>query len=324
MTSDSHVCPIRHVSFLCAVIVTSAMLSGCTWWPPGISAAGGSEIVTAPLGSISIYQLAGRLDMQVVESGATSAVLRNGANAVMVFADPSGRAYVNGRPTSIEGGIVPVSVMLFIPEKYEYEIRGALRPIAAKTIGPEPPKIRNPSGRGKTIVVDAGHGGRDPGAISIIGLREKSVNLAAAKMVARKLREQGVNVILTRRSDVFVELNERAAIANRAKADLFVSIHADSYGNPSVSGFSVYISRSASPQSQRLSGLIVRELATTGAANRGVRRSNFRVLVRTSCPAVLIELGFLSNRAEAMRLGRDEYLSRLAGAISRGILKFSQ
>ena len=129
------------------------------------------------------------------------------------------------------------------------------------------------------------------------------------------------SVVLTRSNDRFLELEERADVANRAKADLFVSIHADSAANRSAQGFTVYVSRSASASSRYAADAIIRGLCATGLDNRGIRSADYRVLVRTNCPAVLVELGYLSNWADAAKLQNDAFQDRLADAICQGIGK---
>jgi N-acetylmuramoyl-L-alanine amidase len=133
------------------------------------------------------------------------------------------------------------------------------------------------------------------------------------------LRRKGHDVIMTRQEDRYIELESRAAIANRRRADLFVSIHADSIADPSVQGFTVYIAHGASRQSESIARAIERAMKTTGSQSRGIRRRDLRVLVKTTGPAVLIELGYLSNRREARKLQDDAYQNRLAIAIAAGI-----
>ena len=137
-------------------------------------------------------------------------------------------------------------------------------------------------------------------------------------------RAAGVDVILTRRSDKFIDLNERAEVANRARADVFVSIHADSSPNTRAYGFTVYVARQASRNSLILARAIERRLRDTGVVSRGVRKANYRVLVRTACPAVLVELGYLSNVSEAAKLLQKDYRRNLASAISEGIVDYLQ
>ncbi len=201
---------------------------------------------------------------------------------------------------------------------------------APDPVVPIPPRqlsrsiVRPPFARpivGKTIVIDAGHGGRDPGALGVGPSVEKDVNLAVARLVAAALRTRGANVIMSRDTDRFIPLNDRAALAERSRADLFVSIHADASRRSSVRGATVYIARVASSDSERAASRIVSAFEDAGIECRGVRRAGFRVLVGHSRPAVLVECGFLTNRAEAVRLATSSYQRRLADALVEAIAR---
>ncbi|MFP4029902.1 MAG: N-acetylmuramoyl-L-alanine amidase [Candidatus Brocadiia bacterium] len=176
--------------------------------------------------------------------------------------------------------------------------------------------------RGITIVLDPGHGGKDPGAISPIGLQEKDVNLAVSERVEELLKRSGFTVIMTRKSDAFIELDRRAEIANKKKADLFVSIHADSSPRSSPRGYTLYVSRAASPKGRSAAKAVAKGLRASGIASRGVREADYRVLVRTECPAILVEMGFLSNKREAKMLRSRATQKRLAECIVAGIKNF--
>ncbi len=284
----------------------------------------GNDPLAATLGSLSIYQLAGRMDLAVVMSGRSSALLRDRANVVNIYPDPGGQAYVNGRQVGPSGGIVPVDGMLFVPEALAEAIALSLRPpppvapTARKAPGPSAPPCRG------LVVIDPGHGGKDPGAISVYGEREKNIVLGVALATARQLRSRGLDVRMTRGDDTFVPLNDRADLANELGADLFVSIHADSAGNRSATGFTCYIARGASAASLQSAGRIAKTLLAGGSHSRGVRKANYRVLVRTACPAVLVELGYLSNGWEAGRLGDRRYQRVLSQALADGVLGFFQ
>lgn len=179
---------------------------------------------------------------------------------------------------------------------------------------------------GYTVVIDAGHGGKDPGTRSRTGVLEKDVNLAIALAVAAELQRQGVNVVLTRDSDVFVSLDNRAEIANKCGASLFVSIHCDFDKNPSTQGFSVLIPRSGPEKASALGRGIVEDLQSGGAQCHSIRRSSrgLRVLEKTHSPAVLIEVGFLSNSCEAAKLQGNAYRKRIALSIAEGITEHLQ
>ena len=279
----------------------------------------------SPPGTLSAWRLADQLNLTVVQLSRCSATLEGRGNSVVVYANPGGKVYVNGRPVA-DGDIVCLGNEVFVQPQIVPAIRSALRAgppaVAVRPIDPAPPPAQagGEDFRG-TIVIDPGHGGKDPGAIAITGDKEKDIVLAVARSLAVKLQQRGARVVLTRGDDRFLELEQRSEIANRAKADLFVSIHADSAANRSAQGFTVYVSRGASASSRHAADAIIRGLCATGLDNRGVRAADYRVLVRTNCPAVLVELGYLSNRADAAKLQNDAFQTRLADAICEGIGK---
>ncbi len=170
-----------------------------------------------------------------------------------------------------------------------------------------------------TVVIDPGHGGEDPGATSVSGFYEKTVNLSVARKVAAKLRERGLRVVMTRDSDRAVELENRAAIANQNRADLFVSIHADSSLARTNKGYSVYVARQASYSSQKVARAIARYMQQVSPDGNGVKQADYRVLVKTQMPAVLVEIGYISNRGEASMIATDSFQNRIADAICDGI-----
>ncbi|MBB5351360.1 N-acetylmuramoyl-L-alanine amidase [Haloferula luteola] len=178
-----------------------------------------------------------------------------------------------------------------------------------------------------TTVIDAGHGGHDSGALGPGGSKEKDIALNVSKRVHAILIEAGVRSILTRDSDVFLGLTERAEIANRAVADLFVSIHCNAGGG---TGFEVYTSRGETT-SDRAATLVFEEF---GSANPGsIRRvdltdgdvdkeAGYAVLVRTSGPAILFELEFIDTDAGESLLNDAAFQERSATAIAAGVLRF--
>ncbi len=173
--------------------------------------------------------------------------------------------------------------------------------------------------RGATIVVDPGHGGDDPGTLGRGSVPEKTVNLDIARKVVSLLRERGANVVMSRTTDRFITLDGRAALADQSRADLFVSIHADSARRSSAAGMTLYVGRNSSAESRRAAQRIAAALQRAGLEVRGVQTAGYRVLVAHSRPAVLIECGFLSNSGEARLLSTDAYRTRVAEAIAEGI-----
>jgi N-acetylmuramoyl-L-alanine amidase len=168
-----------------------------------------------------------------------------------------------------------------------------------------------------TVVVDAGHGGKDNGAFRRFGGAEKNATLDVATRLATKLRESQFRVVMTRSSDVFIPLDDRASISNRQKNAIFVSVHFNDSGRRGIRGFETYYH---SPIARTLAYRIQQHLMTLpGASNRGVKTANFRVLRNAAYPAVLVECGFLSNRSEgaAARSAsrRDDLADKIAEAI---------
>lgn len=170
-----------------------------------------------------------------------------------------------------------------------------------------------------TVVLDAGHGGYDYGAVN--GQRfEKNDNLKMALAVGNLLRDCGFNVIYTRSTDVFIPLLERANISNRANADLFISFHRNSSTNTSAHGFENWIYTNASAKSAAAANYILDRVVAVGVqSNRGIKYGNFVVLRETNAPAVLIENGFISN-TEDNRLF-DANFNAYAAATANGIAR---
>lgn len=174
------------------------------------------------------------------------------------------------------------------------------------------------------VCVDPGHGGKDPGAIGPTGLQEKGVTLTLAEYVASKLRGR-CDVILTRTSDVYMSPVGKAQYANRAKADLFVSIHCNAANTPAARGMEVFHAR-GSTSGKRLAHAIhdayIREVI--GIRSRGVHEAGYTVLTKTVMPAALIEVAFISNPDEENMLRDDIILLRMARGIANGITDYVQ
>ena len=260
--------------------------------------------------NISIQELAAALGLHVSESKPTHVILKNSSNTVMIFTLSGGKLYVNTKPIGEIGSIERKAGQIYVSKSLIQRIRSAMRAYT-------PPSVpRRMSG---TVVIDAGHGGKDPGATSVLGFYEKTVNLSVAHKVARLLEQRGLRVKMTRTADYFVELEDRAAIANNLRADLFVSIHSDSFPKSSRRGYTIYIARSASSSSRRAANAIVRSMSGTGLNSFGVQTAGYHVLTGTRGPAVLVELGYLSNRSEAALLRSSSFQNRLAQAVADGI-----
>ena len=232
---------------------------------------------------------------------------------------------------------------------------------------PEPPKTSKPVPDPslaqqlglsvKTIVIDPGHGGKDPGAVSQ-ARQEKQIVLSLSKTLRALLVQKGYNVRLTREADVFLPLRKRTQFATNQKADLFISIHTNASTARSASGIETYylalasdesarrtamrenagaeynmkeldalvgriLKESKSTESRRLAELIQGQLASgKEVRNRGVKHAPFVVLIGTKVPAVLVEVGFISNPTEGKKLTTKAYQRQLANAIAKGIEQY--
>jgi N-acetylmuramoyl-L-alanine amidase len=175
-------------------------------------------------------------------------------------------------------------------------------------------------GRFGTVVVDAGHGGIDRGARGVDRSVEKSYALDTAKRVERGLRAHGYRVIMTRTGDYFVALPQRAAISNRQRNAVFVSIHYNDATRAGPNGAETYYFNA---RSYPLAANIQREMSRV-SSSRGVKRARFHVLRNNARPAALVECGFLSNPYEARRIRSGGYRQRIADAIVRGIVNSSR
>src|SRR5881394_4268719 len=179
--------------------------------------------------------------------------------------------------------------------------------------------VKNTSKTFTTVVVDAGHGGKDSGAYRRYGPPEKVVALDVAQRLNRKLRESQLKTVMTRDSDVFIELNDRVAIENAQKNAIFVSIHFNDSRRRKIRGFETYYHSGVSFD---LANQIQAKLMTIpNSANGGVHTANFRVLRNAACPAVLVECGYLSNRSEGNKTRDWEYRELLADRIAEAIVE---
>jgi N-acetylmuramoyl-L-alanine amidase len=176
-------------------------------------------------------------------------------------------------------------------------------------------RVKNTTHTFRTVVIDAGHGGKDSGAAKR-GVLEKNAALDVALRLDCKLRDAGFNTVLTRKGDYFVELNERAAISNRQTNAIFISIHFNDSPRRRINGVETYYN---SEISAPIASRICASLAAL-TPNRGMHHANFRVLKRNAFPAILVECGFLSNGCEANHAKSAVYRQKLADQIAKAIV----
>ena len=169
------------------------------------------------------------------------------------------------------------------------------------------------------ICVDPGHGGRDPGAVND-DLYEKDITLSIVKKLRNILRYWNYDTVITRASDRFVSLNERVETAKINKADALVSVHANAVGNPDVTGIETYHWPMTSVGSDKLANCVQGKLIENMRRNdRGVKQARFKVLSVSGMPAILVEVGFISNPEKYKLFKEDYYNFMKAFSIAEGI-----
>lgn len=212
---------------------------------------------------------------------------------------------------------LPAATNKIITEKsiVNFVVLGSTASVSQKAIDQTKKKLMD-----LNIVVDAGHGGTDSGA-SANGLAEKNVTLDVAKRLQLKLAAEGAKVTMTRSGDTYPSLNERAALANRIGADVFVSIHINAAGTSAAYGTETYWnSQYASADSRELATYIQNEMvAELGTRDRGVKEAGFVVIKETKMASALAELAFVTNSADANKLKSATYRDKAAKAIFDGI-----
>lgn len=185
------------------------------------------------------------------------------------------------------------------------------------------------------VVIDAGHGGTDPGKVGVDGSLEKDINLAIADRLKTYLQQDDVKVIMTRETDMglysetdsrkkMADMKKRCEIIEESGADLVVSIHQNSYHEESVSGGQVFYYRDSSKGKALAAILQDRFDYVLGEQNRRLPKANvnYYLLLHVKCPIVIVECGFLSNRREAALLNSGEYQDKLAYTIHMGIMEY--
>lgn len=187
----------------------------------------------------------------------------------------------------------------------------------------------------KTVVIDSGHGGNDPGKMSSDGILEKDINLSIAKKLKKRLIDSGINVVMTREDDnglyseqdsnkKIADMKKRCQIIKDCSADIVVSIHQNSFESSSVSGAQVFYYKH-SAEGKELAGILqnsFKENLDPDNKRQEKADSTYYMLIHTEAPTVIAECGFLSNPKEAALLNTDEYQEKVADAIYKGIIEY--
>ena len=194
--------------------------------------------------------------------------------------------------------------------------------------------VFTPGIKGKIIALDAGHGGSDTGAIGPTGVTEKGVTLRVAKALQKLLQAEGATVLMTRTTDTEVspkkanasdveELQARCDVGNDGNADIFISMHMDSFTNSTPSGTTGYYYTKGSKAGQRLAQYLSEGVVTAlGTGNRGTKSCNFYVVKHTDMPATLVEMAFISNDKEEKLMNSEAGINRAAEGLLNGLRRF--
>lgn len=275
-----------------------------------------------PQPNVTVDDLARGLELTVKESTPTQAELRGGPNSVMIYAGFNPHVFVNGVCLDSAGAIVPglMGQPIQLAPEWADAIANHLLPF---TPGGRP-RGRPPTGPTiGTVMVDPGHGGRQPGAV-YYGRQEKTITLAVATAVAGYLQAGRVRATLTRTTDQTILPQDRAVMANHAMPDLFLCIHADSAGSAGnqARGYTILVPARESPESRAVAAAVNARLRPLCPAGRGIHTDvrGIRVLRDTNCPSILVEMGFLTNPSEAAQLADPAYQDQLARAIAQGVI----
>jgi N-acetylmuramoyl-L-alanine amidase len=295
-------------------------------------------------GFSTMHEAVRRLHASIVEEESGRVRLSDGRSTV-VLCPGMFTVLVNGAPVGSNRFVSADESGLLVPADLLAKIEMLFKTAGISTL--------------RRIVIDPGHGGRDPGAIGRGGLTEKELNLSVCRRLAKILQKRGVEVVLTRNRDVFISLDQRVRICNREKPDLFLSVHANANTRRAVTGIETFVIRESISdlqrarsairsgsrkvegvalkkgdgylslalhhtlfdmsrrQSRRLGAKVQKSLVRgVRDGDRGLKSAGFRVLKGARCPAILVEIGFLSNPSTERRFRRSAYLDRIARSIA--------
>jgi len=267
-----------------------------------------------------------------------------GTNILSVSSNASIICHANSRMIQINRRKIWLNAPILANKDGSFCIASAdLKSVVLPSINPIQGNIRKKS-KTITVLLDPGHGGKSPGAPAPYGMTEKSLVLDIAKSIGRELSDSGLNVTFTRTTNTTVENSERPKKADKIDADLFISIHMNASANTNSVGIETYVlpapgfdstsngggSTDKCPGNKfdadhsRLAYIIHNALLVeTMAYDRGIKRGRFEVLKTASCPAIMIEVGFLTTKEEATKLTDKQYRKTIAKGIAKGIRKYA-
>jgi len=292
------------------------------------------EVVLSGVGYLRLEWVAGRLGMKYEHMDGGKQVRLSSRWTRLSFEDKSRSMKLNDYQIFLGSPIVRYKGRLYMAA-LDYD--KTLQPLLVPQLHDGRPGLR-------TIMIDAGHGGKDPGCNNhSLGLLEKKLTLDVAYRLKKELELRGYRVFLTRKDDRYVPLSERSRLSRQFEADLFISLHFNAVGNRSVQGIETFVYtpqnqpstargslKAADKQSNSsnmqdawnaLAGFYVHRqlIKSMQTEDRGLRRARFAVLKDQRCPGMLVELGFVTNYEEGSKIGKPRYRIQLAKSIADGV-----
>ena len=254
----------------------------------------------------------------VVEDGVS---LRKG-ETLDLSANPNWETSDN-ETVSIENGVVkPIGYgTVYLSQKIDGKVHVIEVYVPSETRGYNFAAMPKSNRNYYKVFIDPGHGGQDSGAVGN-GNYEDELNLAVAKKVEQKLRSKGIEVKMSRYSDEFISLSDRAKMANQYAPDVFISIHQNSSDSMSANGTETYYHTRKGEYSHYAQNIQSSAINETGSRNRGIKSANFAVLRETNMPSALFESGFITNPTESANLANPNYQEKLADGIANGIERY--
>ena len=264
------------------------------------------------------------LELTKARPGANKTVSPSAPVTIEVMATPTEEAVIAEAVSTIE--VIATPEAMEVPEEV-VAVTEEVSPPQVKKLPPPPVISKSPPMptkklplKGRVIVVDPGHGGRDPGYVGPSGVFEKKLNLAIALKLRKMLNDAGAKVVMTRRTDISIKNRDIVALANGTGADLFVAIHLNSFISPRIGGCETYY---FTPQSKKFAGVMEKYLSRTiKRKGRGTKRVTYYTVHHTLMPAVLVEPVYLTNPAEEKLVLDPQFQSTIAAGIFKGITEY--
>jgi len=343
----------KNVGHILLFLTISMLLSGCATMER-------VKVTGIDTSARSLKELCAKHNIEWTRDSISQMVTLKGQRAVAKFLISSSIVYIDNQRIVLESPVITRESRILVPGDFKRKVIDLIKEEKYKAR-----KAVYRLTKVKSIIIDAGHGGKDSGAIGLRGLQEKKVVWDITKRLKSILEKEGFKIIVTRDSDEFISLKERTAIASRSNADLFVSIHANSSRVRGVNGVEVFalepnsyskkkgdvliknkrllLSKKRMSKKDRVIDDIVSDLVLTykrkesevlakkivkqmskfiKAKNRGQKYSRFYVLRNTLIPAVLVEVGFITNPKEGRLLRTKSYRLKVAHGLARGILSY--